>query len=581
MVASITINHLSKTFAGVEVVSDLSMSVGQGEVVGFLGPNGAGKSTTMKMVSGFLLPSAGHSEICGVNVVSDRIEAQRHLGYLPEGAPAYPDITTSQYLKFIAEIRKLADNAQYAVDSIIARMNLHEVIHQPIGTLSKGYKRRVGLAQALIHDPSVLILDEPTDGLDPNQKHEIRSLIREISSEKAIIISTHLLEEMESVCTRAVIIANGQIAAEGNATHFKRRSPYYHSVSLKYSGNEALAIASRLERVESVASVETIQHDDLHTEIIAIPEGNKEIFDDIKSLSLGDDFPIQKISKTTVSLEQAFRTITTGDPQAWVEELPAYCQPKEKSSCFSNITDIWAITKHELASYFATPIAYVFILIFAVLSSTFTFFLGNFFIRNQADLEPFFQFHPWLYMLMTPAIAMRLWAEERKSGSVEILLTLPISTTSAVIGKFFAAWLIVGLSLLFTVTIWASVNYLGNPDNGVIALGYLGSFLISGCYLAIGSCVSAMTKNQVVAFICSALICFVFTACGLSIVLEFFSGWAPVFVTDAVANFSFMDHFREISRGVCDLQDLVLIASTISFFLFATVVSVEYSKNYS
>jgi len=220
MVASITINHLSKTFAGVEVVSDLSMSVGQGEVVGFLGPNGAGKSTTMKMVSGFLLPSAGHSEICGVNVVSDRIEAQRHLGYLPEGAPAYPDITTSQYLKFIAEIRKLADNAQYAVDSIIARMNLHEVIHQPIGTLSKGYKRRVGLAQALIHDPSVLILDEPTDGLDPNQKHEIRSLIREISSEKAIIISTHLLEEMESVCTRAVIIANGQIAAEGNATHF-------------------------------------------------------------------------------------------------------------------------------------------------------------------------------------------------------------------------------------------------------------------------------------------------------------------------------------------------------------------------
>ena len=243
------------------------------------------------------------------------------------------------------------------------------------------------------------------------------------------------------------------------------------------------------------------------------------------------------------------------------------------------LRDVWTVCRRELIGYFSTPIAYVFIVIFLAAIGAFTFFLGGFFTRGQATLESFFQFHPWLYLFLIPAVTMRLWAEERKSGSIELLLTLPVSTSSAVLGKFVAAWAVAALGLLLTTTIWLTVNYLGSPDNAAIAAGYLGSFFMAGGYLAIGAFVSAMTRNQVIAFIVTAALCFVFTASGLGVVLEFFSGWAPSAVLDAVANISFLEHFRQVSRGVVDLRDVVFFVSTIVFFLFANVVAVEYRKN--
>lgn len=245
----------------------------------------------------------------------------------------------------------------------------------------------------------------------------------------------------------------------------------------------------------------------------------------------------------------------------------------------TQLSDVWAICRRELVSYFSTPIAYVFIVAFVTLAGTFTFFLGSFFAQGQATLEGFFQFHPWLYLFLIPALSMRLWAEERKNGSIELLLTLPITTLSVVLGKFFAAWLVAGISLLLTTTLWITVNYLGAPDNGAIAAGYIGSFVMAGGYLAIGTCVSALTSNQVIAFIIAAVLCFLFTASGLNVVLEFFSDWAPRLVLDALANFSFLDHFRSISRGVIDLRDVMFFVSTIVFFLFANVVAVEHRKN--
>tara|TARA_B100000029_G_scaffold382289_1_gene377534 strand:- start:3342 stop:4076 length:735 start_codon:yes stop_codon:yes gene_type:complete len=240
--------------------------------------------------------------------------------------------------------------------------------------------------------------------------------------------------------------------------------------------------------------------------------------------------------------------------------------------------DTWIICRREFSGYFATPLAYVFIVIFLASVGAFTFFFGNFFVQGQANLDAFFLFHPWLYLFLIPAIAMRLWAEERKSGSIELLLTLPITTLSAVVGKFLAAWSVAGVSLILTVPIWITVNYLGSPDNGAILAGYLGSLFMAGGYLAIGAFVSALTRNQVIAFIIAAAICFVFTASGLGVVLEFFSGWAPRALLDMVAGFSFLEHFKDIARGVIDIRDVVFFLSMIVFFLFANVVAVEYKK---
>ncbi|MDP6345794.1 MAG: ABC transporter permease subunit [Alphaproteobacteria bacterium] len=238
----------------------------------------------------------------------------------------------------------------------------------------------------------------------------------------------------------------------------------------------------------------------------------------------------------------------------------------------------WAIFRRELAGYFNTPLAYVFIVIFLFLTGIFTFYMGGFFNRGQADLRPFFNFHPWLYLFLVPAIAMRLWAEERKSGSIELLLTLPLSLWSTVLGKFLAAWVFTIIALALTFPMWITVSYLGQPDHGVILAGYIGSMLMAGGYLAIGACVSAATKNQVIAFVVSVVICFLFTVSGAPMVLDFFAGWAPQAVLDAVASFSFLTHFNAITDGVIDLRDLIYFCSLILFWLFANLFVVEVKK---
>ena len=242
------------------------------------------------------------------------------------------------------------------------------------------------------------------------------------------------------------------------------------------------------------------------------------------------------------------------------------------------MNNIAIILRRELSAYFATPVAYVFIVIFLVLSGALTFHLGGFYERGQADLAPFFNFHPWLYLFLVPAISMRLWAEERKSGNIELLLTLPITMAEAVVGKFLAAWLFTGIALVLTFPLWISVNYLGDPDNGVILAAYIGSMLMAGGFLAIGACISATTKNQVIAFIISVVICFSFLLSGFSIVLDFFRAWAPQMVVDAIASLSFLTHFSSISKGVIDLRDIIYFISLIAFWLYANTVVIELKK---
>jgi len=239
---------------------------------------------------------------------------------------------------------------------------------------------------------------------------------------------------------------------------------------------------------------------------------------------------------------------------------------------------LWAVFKRELAGYFATPLAYVFIVIFLAMAGVATFELGQFYERAQADLQPFFDFHPWLYLFLIPAVAMRLWAEDRRVGTIELIMTLPLPQWTIVTGKFLAAWAFAGVALTLTFPLWITVNVLGEPDNGVIFAGYVGSFFLAGGFLAIGACVSATTKSRVVAFVVTLVLCLVFLLAGFPPVLDFVRGWAPMIITDGVAGMSFLTHFDAISRGVIDIRDVVFFGSLIGAALVANAIIIELKK---
>lgn len=242
------------------------------------------------------------------------------------------------------------------------------------------------------------------------------------------------------------------------------------------------------------------------------------------------------------------------------------------------MSNIWAISKRELQAYFGTPIAYVFLAIFVALTGVFAFFVGAFFDRGEADLKPFFDYHPWLYLLLVPAISMRLWAEERASGTIELLMTLPVSAFEVVMAKFLAGWAFLAIALILTFPMWVTVNVLGEPDNGIIAASYMGSLLMAGAFLAIGASISAFTKSQVIAFVVAAVVCFIFVMNGTEMVLGVFRGWMPEFVISAVSSLSFLTHFEDVARGVIDVRDIVFYISVICFWLFVNTIVVSIKK---
>ncbi len=309
----IEIEGLTKRFGPVTAVAGLSLKVAKGEVLGFLGPNGAGKSTTMKMITGYLAADAGSVMVCGHDVESDTTAAQATIGYLPEGAPAYGDMTARQFLRFIAEVRGLKGaDAKARIADVVEKTELGPVLEQPIETLSKGFKRRVGLAQAILHDPPVLIMDEPTDGLDPNQKHSVRGLIRVMAPEKAIIISTHLLEEVEAICTRAVIIDRGAIVADGTPAELLARSRYHNAVTLTLAKAEADGVAAKLKTLAPVAQVERKAVDD-DIQLTAFPKSGALLIEAVSALAGREGWKLKELYAEPGRLDEVFRAITTSD----------------------------------------------------------------------------------------------------------------------------------------------------------------------------------------------------------------------------------------------------------------------------
>ena len=312
MESMVELDHLSKHFGPVIAVDDISLTVKKGEVLGFLGPNGAGKSTTMRMVAGFLTPTAGTVTVCGHDVESNPVAVKSVIGYMAEGSPSYDDMTVQDFLKFIAEVRGLPEVAQTArIDELIDKVGLHAVIDRPIDVLSKGYKRRVGLAQAILHDPPVLILDEPTDGLDPNQKHQVRSLIKEMASDKAIIISTHILEEVEAVCSRAVIIGNGKVLADGTAGELLNRLPDHNAVCIVVPQESAEALSSQLQTTSGVATVEQADYEKGLTRLRCIPVNGAAILEPVGAVIRASGVPFTELYQDRGDLDSVFRQITT------------------------------------------------------------------------------------------------------------------------------------------------------------------------------------------------------------------------------------------------------------------------------
>ena len=298
---------LTKKYGALTAVRDLSFTIQAGEVLGFLGPNGAGKSTTMKMLTGFLAPTSGTASINGHDIVSDSLNARRCLGYLPEGAPAYGEMTVRQFLEFIARARgfKGADVARLAA-SAMERLNLNTVPDQPIETLSKGFKRRVGLAQAILHDPEVLILDEPTDGLDPNQKHEVRSLIRAMSADKIIVISTHVLEEVQALCNRAMIISDGRLLVDDTPQGLLRRSRYHQAVTMVVQHPER--VASVLSELPEARKVEIRDG-----ELTVYPANGAALFEVISNSVRQHQWAVQELRLEAGRLDEVFRQVTSGE----------------------------------------------------------------------------------------------------------------------------------------------------------------------------------------------------------------------------------------------------------------------------
>ncbi len=306
----IEIHKLTKRFGLFTAVDDISFKVEKGTVLGFLGPNGAGKSTTMKMITGFLSPTAGSARVCGHDVQQEPIAAKTKMGYLPEGAPLYPDMTPRSFLQFIAELRAVPGDRKARIEEVVAKVNLQDVLDVPIETLSKGYKRRVGIAQAILHDPEVLVLDEPTDGLDPNQKHEVRALIRSMARDKVVVLSTHILEEVEALCTRTIIISNGKLVVDCTPAQLAAKSRYHNAVSLSIPSAQREKVEKSLNGMPQVASLEAEGGSNGRTTLIAFPRGGASIVAEIGGKARDERWEVDELRVESGRLDEVFRSLT-------------------------------------------------------------------------------------------------------------------------------------------------------------------------------------------------------------------------------------------------------------------------------
>ena len=546
----IEVEGLTKHYGLTRAVDKVSFNVRRGEVLGFLGPNGAGKSTTMKILTCYLAPTAGRATVAGHDVFDDSLEVRKRIGYLPEDTPIYRDMTVVEYLQFAAAMRGMdRDKVDGRIKEIGRRCGLSDVAGKLVGELSKGYRQRVGLAQAMLHDPDIVILDEPTSGLDPNQIVEIRSLIKEIGQEKTVILSTHILPEVQATCSRVVIISGGKLVADGTPDELRKRERGgRYRVVVESNGVPKDAIRDRLASLAGVASCEVIAAEDgSHAFAIDGGGGGRSAQTD---LPRGGRQPLDA-ARAGARVRQPGRRF----PQ------PHHRRRSEVMS------PALTISRREIRTYFNSPVAYIVVSVFTIITGY--LFFTQLLLEQQAEMRGFFGSMPLLFMFLAPAITMRLLADERSSGTLEMLITMPVRDWEVVLGKFLAAMALVctalGLTLVFAIT----VRVFGPLDRGPTIGGYLGLLLMGGAYVAIGVMCSAFTRNSIVAFIVAFAISFALFLFGH--VVQF----VPQALQPLVAFLSISNHFENISRGVIDTRDVIYYLSVMGVSLLMATLALE------
>jgi ABC-2 type transport system ATP-binding protein len=615
-------NGLSKVFGSFRALDNVNFEVKQGEVVGFLGPNGAGKSTTMRILTCYIAPSRGVVKVQGHDVFDEPLEVRRHLGYLPQRAPLYPDMTVWEYLRFAAEMRGLDEPTfRTRMKKIVEVCGLAQSLGKDIGTLSHGYRQRVGLGQALIHDPPILILDEPTSDLDPNEKAEVIKYIKEIGKDHTILLSTHNLSEVEQACARAIIVSRGRVVADGALDDIRAKSGAVRYVvavdekkGLKNGAPKEDEVRAALEKLSGVRSVKDTPTDDRAHAFEISGDKDGDLRADLFRLIVEKGWILLELRRDAQTLEDVFRDLTRGDERLTrglaaeaddedededededdeededeeeegdEEEAPAKKGKKslamatQEHKRFGGAT--LSIAKRELASYFNSPLAYVVICLTQVLLGVLFFmFRGGFWQVDRATLDRLFEYAPYgLCLLVIPVITMRLIAEEKSSGTLEMLITLPVRDWEVVMGKYLGALglvlILIASTLLYPLMMFRWPWKLGSIDMGPVYSGYLGLVLMSAAAVAIGLLISSVTRSQVIAFFITFVVLFALV----------FIGYAGDALNSPklggiLAYVSFQSHLGGFARGLIDTRSVVFFVSIAVFSLMVAFRSLESRK---
>ena len=574
----IEVQHLTKRYGPVTAVDDVSFSVGSGEILGFLGPNGAGKTTTMRVITGYMPASDGSVTVAGHDVFAAPIEAKRRTGYLPETPPLYPDMTVRDYVTFVAKIKGVPSReVRGRVDEVMKRTHVADMAGRHCGKLSKGYKQRVGLAQALIHNPEVLVLDEPTAGLDPKQIIEARQLIKELGGSHTVVLSTHILPEVSQTCQRVVIINKGRVVAVDTPDE-------PHRPAARQRDDVPPGAGIRRRRGGGAGRRAGRDRGPEHRDRQRLRErGGRQRARPRRAPRAGRRRRQPRLGPARAAADAA-------EPRGHLPQPDHRRRRRSRRGAPGAAKRRWpmrnviTIARRELQAYFASPIAYVVIGFFALLFGYFFYTLLWYFERqsmqvamgsgmtmniNQMLIGPVFMNVSVIVLFVMPMITMRTYAEEKRSGTIELLLTSPLTDLQIILGKFLGALTLYAVMLAVTFLHIGVLFWYGDPEWKPVATGYLGLLLMGACFISAGLLISSLTKNQIVA--------------GMVTFAVFLMLWVINWIGQSlgptgqsiVTHLSITDHLDDFARGIIDTKHLIYYVSFIAFGLFLTAKSVD------
>ena len=582
----IEVSNLTKYYGSRLAVDHISFSVGAGEILGFLGPNGAGKSTTMNMITGYLSSSDGSVTVDGHEVADNPIMVKSLIGYLPERPPLYTDMKVNEYLSFMFDLKKVKGAKRPHIEEICKRTNITDVRKQQIKGLSKGYQQRVGLAQALLGSPPVLILDEPTVGLDPKQIIETRILIRELGKQHTIILSSHILSEIQAVCQRIIIIHKGVLVADGKPDAMSSSFNSTYSISLRIAAplDGALDLLSSIPGVQHVKTIESKENHavDFSVEYAEGTDIRREVFFRLAEKK----WPLLSLRSHDLSLEEVFILLTeekavSTDGNEFVlhnDGMDVSVVTDVNGSVDSDVAEKpkgntgrrmgFAISRRELAAYFHSPIGYVFLTAFYFFAGL-GFFSGNLF-PQRSNMGDLFRYLFNFVLFLIPVLTMRLFSEDRKNKTDQALLTAPVTIAGIVMEKFLAATLVYLMALSITLIYALTVALYTTPNWASIFGNFFATFLLGEAMIAIGMFISAITENQVIAAVGGFA-----TALFLMLIDLFNSVFSKTWVHTVINAISFHSRYESFSLGIFEFSSIFFFLAICLEFILLTVLVFE------